>query len=347
MGREERYCLPADFRCAPGTRVEGRRYPPPPHPLPSSGGSGTREEWRYDIAALVKAARCRKILKLKILNGDIRVRDIGGRQLSCSWWLLRSRGRRRGGEGGGRERSGGGRAALAPRVGVLYGERSRRETNEDGGDWSRKGGGETKWRDIVSRLRGHRYFKISSRARKGGGRGIHRGPRVRAHVRGVPEVARPRGSWIRGVCAESGGNRRKPFVRTASLRDLARLSSRRGFGWEGGHIDARVTVARSSRGGPRRRASARYFCDTSYMRIRIIPGRRGMGGVGAARRVPRHLSRGTHVSHAIGVGERVTRRIHPTLRGSVLCARARARVRVRGGRVVTFSRLCLYSVRRL
>jgi len=175
----------------------------PPHPLPSSGGSGTREEWRYDIAALVKAARCRKILKLKILNGDIRVRDIGGRQLSCSWWLLRSRGRRRGGEGGGRERSGGGRAALAPRVGVLYGERSRRETNEDGGDWSRKGGGETKWRDIVSRLRGHRYFKISSRARKGGGRGIHRGPRVRAHVRGVPEVTRARADRGFEACARN------------------------------------------------------------------------------------------------------------------------------------------------
>jgi len=63
-----------------------------PASLTPSGRLGTREERRYDIAALVKAARCRKILKLKILNGDIRVRDIGGRQLSCSWWLLRDGG---------------------------------------------------------------------------------------------------------------------------------------------------------------------------------------------------------------------------------------------------------------
>jgi len=62
-----------------------------PHFLHPSRVDEGMEKRRYDIAARKGATRCRKILKLKILNGDIRVRDIGGRQLSCSWRLLRRR----------------------------------------------------------------------------------------------------------------------------------------------------------------------------------------------------------------------------------------------------------------
>jgi len=122
------------FRALPELRRSTEISARLPLPLsPSRGDSGTREERRYDIAALVKAARCRKILKLKILNGDIRVRDIGGRQLSCSWW-------RRRGEGGGgkreRERRRKGRVSAASR-------RSRGKRGEKGG-----GGGRTKTEEI-------------------------------------------------------------------------------------------------------------------------------------------------------------------------------------------------------
>lgn len=134
--REERYCLFAaipERRFARSSKDEissdtraGSSFPPALRAPPGVNATGAGvEKCRYDIAARKGRARCRKILKLKILKararGDIRVRDIGGRQLSCSWRLLRGhelekeRKRRRteGAEGDGRRvnvRVGGGKS---------------------------------------------------------------------------------------------------------------------------------------------------------------------------------------------------------------------------------------------